>query len=274
MFKQLSCQTKFVSTFSRFQPLNCKTRFRQALGSLQWLRRDHEQCLQHTCKIILVWINHAASSGRPRQIITEILPSAWCPRRHLIDLISTVSILADEFVGSANSNLSANVVTLFVCVQHANVANVWMEKKQSFAPWNAMFHTSSQQNIFQVACSRSWWGRNHFTNVLLVTCGMPMFIKWGANTWNQTGFETVWLAEGYDPVDLIGACGMGETEWTWEHVDAICFGTWLTHSQSADAHVPNSWELDLCTEFGCSIRANRSSPCWHPTGTVAKLEWF
>ena len=133
MFKQLSCQTKFVSTFSRFQPLNCKTRFRQAHGSLQWLRRDHEQCLQHTCKIILVWINHAASSGRPRQIITEILPSAWCPRRHLIDLISTVSILADEFVGSANSNLSANVVTLFVCVQHANVANVWMEKKQSFA---------------------------------------------------------------------------------------------------------------------------------------------
>ena len=56
-----------------------------------------------------------------------------CPRRHLIDLISTVSILADEFIGSANSNLSANVVPLFVCVQHANVANVRMEKKQSFA---------------------------------------------------------------------------------------------------------------------------------------------
>ena len=48
------------------------------------------------------------------------------------------------------------------------------------------------------------------------------------------------LAEGYDPVDLIGACGMGERNERGKHVDAICFGTRLTNSQSADAHVPNS----------------------------------
>ena len=39
---------------------------------LQWLARAHEQCLKERCKII-----HPASSGRPRQIFTEILPPVW-----------------------------------------------------------------------------------------------------------------------------------------------------------------------------------------------------
>ena len=50
-----------------------------------------------------------------------------CLRRYLTDLISTVSILADEFVGSANSKFSVNAVPLLACVEHANAANVRME---------------------------------------------------------------------------------------------------------------------------------------------------
>ena len=49
--------------------------------------------------------------------------SLGCLRKRLIDLISAVSILADECFGSANSNLSA----LFAFVKHAIVANVRME---------------------------------------------------------------------------------------------------------------------------------------------------
>ena len=58
----------------------------QAHGSLQWLTRAHKQCFQHRCKITQVWVHHAASSGRSRQIITEILPPAWVAQEG-IDLI-------------------------------------------------------------------------------------------------------------------------------------------------------------------------------------------
>ena len=68
---------------------------------------------------------------------------------------------------------------LFHCLPACNTQLLQMfgwRKNNPLPPRNAMFHTSSEQNIFQIACSRGWWGRNHFTNVLLVTCGMPMFI--------------------------------------------------------------------------------------------------
>ena len=73
-----------------------------------------------------------------------------CLGKRLIDLISTVSILADEFVGSANSNLSANAVPLFACVRHARVANVRMEQKQAFGALKCHFSYQQLLKYFPV----------------------------------------------------------------------------------------------------------------------------
>ena len=119
-----------------------------------------------------------------------------CPRRHLLDLISTVSILVDEFVGSANSNLSANVVPLFACVQHAIVANLQMEKKQSFAALKCHVSHQLSAKYFPNCWQSKLMRTQSFTNVLLVTCGMPMFIQNGAPTLETKLFSKPFFTKG------------------------------------------------------------------------------
>ena len=59
----------------------------------------------------------------------DLATGVGCLGKGLIDLISPASILADECVGSANSNFCANA-PLFDSVKHANVAhNVAVRKK-------------------------------------------------------------------------------------------------------------------------------------------------
>ena len=105
------------------------------------------------------------------------------PRRHLIDLISTVSILADEFVGSANSNLSANVVPLLASVQHAIVASVRMEKKQAFAALKC--HVSHQLSA-KYFPNRLQWKLMRTQSFHKCVVGnlwdAHVHLKWGANT--------------------------------------------------------------------------------------------
>ena len=48
------------------------------------------------------------------------------------------------------------------------------------------------------------------------------------------------LAEGYDPVGLIGVCGMGARNERGNMLMHFVLGTWLSNSQSEDARVPNS----------------------------------
>ena len=71
------------------------------------------------------------------------------------------------------------------------------EKINSLLFWNAIFPTTSQQNIFQIALQSKLMRKQSFHKCLVGNLrDAHVHLKWGANTWNQTVFETVFCERG------------------------------------------------------------------------------